>query len=82
MRMSIIRAVKEFDPLDAVILSIARIHHELENYGMVRRKYNELQKLDPALAMQFGYLDLRGDEAARAADASGVKTMVLWEEEE
>lgn len=65
-----------------VLLSVAKVHHELENYGMVRQVYAQLQKIDESLAVQFAYLDLRGDEASRAAEVSGMKNKVLWDEEE
>ncbi len=64
-----------------VVLSIARVSHELENYGMAREAYSRLKELSPDLASQFAYLDLRGEEAGRAADAAGVKEVMLWEEE-
>jgi tetratricopeptide (TPR) repeat protein len=51
-----------------VVLSIARAHHALENYGMVRRSY-------------FSYLGLKGEEAVRAADIAEVREIVVWEEE-
>ncbi|MBN1687194.1 MAG: hypothetical protein JW852_11095 [Spirochaetales bacterium] len=69
-------------PEDAkVILSVARVNHELENYGFVRELYEKLQKLDAALAEEYAYLDLRGDEAARAAEVSGARKRTLWAEE-
>jgi tetratricopeptide (TPR) repeat protein len=65
-----------------VLLSVARTHHELENYGLVQRSYSRLKEIDSALADQFGYLAFRGEEAARAARISDVKDMVIWDEEE
>jgi tetratricopeptide (TPR) repeat protein len=64
------------------ILGVARCHHELENYGFVGKAYEELERIDPDLATRFAYLDLRGQEATRAADAAGLRDVVLWEEEE
>ncbi|RKX73282.1 MAG: hypothetical protein DRP87_19185 [Spirochaetes bacterium] len=63
------------------LLSLARIHHDLENYGFARRYYEKLESLDPARAEMFSYLALRGEEADRAAQISGVKEVVLWVEE-
>ena len=65
-----------------VILAAARVNHELENYGTVRNMYSKLRTLDGELAEQFAYLDLRGEEASRAAQISGLKEMILWEEED
>jgi tetratricopeptide (TPR) repeat protein len=62
------------------LLGYARANHELENYGSVRLAFDELRKADPGLAAQFAYLDLRGDEAARAADISQAKEVTLWAE--
>ena len=64
-----------------VLLSIARTNHELENYGTARKIYSKLKTVDKNLAMQFSYLDLRGEEAVRAAETGNLKEVVLWEEE-
>jgi len=73
-------AVKK-DPDNAkAVLCVARIHHEMENYGTVRKYYEQLQKLDPDLAVQFAYLDMRGDDAMRAAEASRIKEVMVWDD--
>ncbi|MDA3955432.1 hypothetical protein [Oceanispirochaeta sp.] len=64
------------------LLGSARCNHELENYGTVKKAYQELKSIDSELAQRFAYLDLRGDEGQRAADATGLRDVVLWEEEE
>jgi tetratricopeptide (TPR) repeat protein len=64
-----------------VLLAVARVDHDLENYGTARTAYRKLQEIDPGLAARFSYLDLRGDEAQRAAEAAGVREVLLWEEE-
>jgi tetratricopeptide (TPR) repeat protein len=74
------RASKLAPENSRVLLCVARAHHELENYGLVKEAYNSLKKTDPDLAYQFSYLDLRGEEAVRAASISNVKEIVLWEE--
>jgi tetratricopeptide (TPR) repeat protein len=72
-------SARKLEPKNAqVLLGYARVNHELENYGSVRTAYEELRKADPQLAAQFAYLDLRGDEADRAADISGAKEVTLW----
>ena len=65
----------------AALLGIARCNHELENYGTVSKLYKHLTDLDPELSFRFSYLDLRGEEATRAADVLGLRQLVLWEEE-
>jgi hypothetical protein len=75
-------AARRIDPKNTrVLLGYARVNHEMENYGSVRMAYDELKKADPAIAAQFAYLDLRGDEAARAADISKAKEVTLWAEQ-
>ena len=65
-----------------VLLNIARANHEIENYGTARRAYAKLQDVSPSLANRFAYLDLRGEEAARAAQAGDVEGVILWSEED
>jgi tetratricopeptide (TPR) repeat protein len=75
-------AARRIDPKNTrVLLGYARVNHEMENYGSVRTAYDELKKADPAIAAQFAYLDLRGDEAARAADIGKAKEVTLWAEQ-
>lgn len=64
-----------------LLLAIARVHHELENYGFAKRSYDQLNKIDPELAEKFDYLDLKGEAGARAAEVSGVKGVMVWAEE-
>lgn len=65
-----------------VLLNVARANHEIENYGTARRAYAKLQDVSPSLANRFAYLDLRGEEADRAAQAGDVDGMILWSEED
>ena len=64
-----------------VMLNIARTHHAMENYGMVKRLYQDIQKMDPALAERFAYLGAGAEGTARADAVSQAKEAVLWEEE-
>lgn len=64
------------------LLGVSRCNHELENYGLVGKTYQKLKVIDPDLAMRFAYLDLRGEEATRAAEAAGMRDVVLWEDEQ
>ena len=75
------RASAEAPDNPKAILCVARVNHELENYGLVMKSYERLKLIDPDLADQFAYLDFRGEEAARAAEMSAVKEVVVWEEE-
>ncbi len=67
------------DPENAhVLLALARVNHDLENYGQVKQMYGQLKMVDPDLASSYAYLDLRGEEATRAADLSEVKERIEW----
>ncbi len=74
------RAYQQQPDNPKVLLTVARVNHEMENYGTVKQTYTKLKEIDPDLAMQFAYLDLRGDDATRAAAIGRVKEVVLWEE--
>ncbi|KKL69087.1 hypothetical protein LCGC14_2118450, partial [marine sediment metagenome] len=63
------------------ILCMARVNHELENYGIVNKLYKKLKETDPDLAARYLYLGFKGEESTRAADMLGVKDTVLWDEE-
>jgi tetratricopeptide (TPR) repeat protein len=68
-------------PQDAkVLLGIARVNQELENYGQVKKSYDALKQVDPDLASKFAYLDLKGEASTRAAEISGVKQDMVWYE--
>ena len=71
-------AKKPDDP--KVVLNVARVNHEMENYGIVRELYAKLKTLDSTLADQFAYLDLRGEEATRASEMSGAREVIIWSE--
>ena len=75
------RAYKQapHDPL--VLLGLARANHEQQNYGAVKKQYEELRSLSPELANQFAYLRLQGEESTRAAESSQAGGIMVWEEE-
>jgi tetratricopeptide (TPR) repeat protein len=69
------------DPDNAdVLLAVAKVNHDLENYYQVKKMYTALKSKDPDLAEKFAYLDLKGEEATRAAEIRGVSGVVIWEE--
>jgi tetratricopeptide (TPR) repeat protein len=74
------RAYKKDPSNPTVLLCVARANHSLENYSIAKKAYADLQARDPELAQRFAYLDLRGEEATRAADANGVRKVVIWQE--
>jgi len=74
------RAYKQAPHNSNVLLCMARANHEQQNYGAVKKYYQELQKADPDMASQFAYLDLQGAESTRAAEVGQVMGVVVWEE--
>jgi tetratricopeptide (TPR) repeat protein len=75
------RAAKQSPNNPSVLLALARVRHEAEDYAGATAAYNKLKAADPALAGQFAYLGMQGSEAARAADASRTKGVMAWNEE-
>jgi tetratricopeptide (TPR) repeat protein len=76
------RQALELGPGDAkTVLAAARVNHQLENYGTARELYQRLESIDEDLARRYVYLDLRGDEGKRAAEISGIISIVEWGEE-
>jgi hypothetical protein len=74
------RAVKKESSNAKALLGTARANHEQENYGAAQEAYAALKKVDPTLASQYAYLELKGAEADQAAKAGRVTGTVEWEE--
>ncbi len=71
----------EKDPSDKrILLCLARVHNELENYGIAREIYDKLKEIDPELALKFSYLGLRTEEALKSEEIGKLKETILWEE--
>jgi tetratricopeptide (TPR) repeat protein len=64
----------------AVLLALARVHHEGGQYDAAREYYSRLRQRDSGLAERYAYLDQRGQATARAADSAEQRTAVLWDE--
>ncbi len=75
------RAYRQAPHEPLVLLGLARANHQLQNYGTVKKQFDELRSLNPDLADQFAYLRLQGEESTRAAEASRSAGVVVWEEE-
>ena len=75
------KAYKKAPRKPAVMLAYARVNHELENYGTVKKVYSRLKKSDPDLALQFSYLELKGEDAVRASGYSELTEVLIWEED-
>lgn len=63
-----------------VLLGLARVHFELENFGMSRVFFEQLAKNDSELAGKYAYLELGSSEAARASNISLRRGGVIWNE--
>lgn len=74
------RAYKAAPEKPTVLVAVASINHEIENYGLVRELYAKLKTLDGNLAQQYAYLDLRGEEARRASQLAELQGVVTWDE--
>ena len=74
------RAVKKEPSNAKAVLCVARVNHDMENYGTVKKHFDTLKKLDPDLAAQFAYLEMRGDDVARASEAARIKEVMVWDE--
>jgi len=75
------RAARKAPENPAVLVSLARVNHEIENYSEANVAFSKLKSINPSLAEQFAYLESRGSETARAADINKMKGVVVWEEE-
>ena len=74
------KSYKKDPKYPGALLGIARASHEIENYATVKKAFSELKQLDPDLASRFAYLELKGEEATRAADISQVRDLIIWQE--
>jgi len=64
-----------------VLLGLARVHYELENYGLSKQLYGNVKTVDPLLAERFSYLELKNQDGARAADFDESGGTTIWMEE-
>jgi tetratricopeptide (TPR) repeat protein len=74
------RAVRADSQSAPALLALTRAYHAQENYGMARRYYDQLARVDAGLAERFAYLKLQGAEAGRAADAARLTRLLVWGE--
>ncbi len=75
------RALKKA-PMDPnVILGLARVSEELEDYATVAVLYGKLKEAAPELAQQFSYLGATSDSSTRASEAFAAQEVMVWDEE-
>jgi len=75
------RASRQEPGNELVLLGLAKVNHEMENFGSTKAAYTKLKEVNPDLAARFAYLGLKGEEATRAAEASRAKETMVWDEE-
>jgi Flp pilus assembly protein TadD len=64
-----------------VLIGFARVYYEQEKWTDAKSLYAQVKKLNAPLAEQFAYLDQQGEQASKAAEASGAKSTMYWPEE-
>ena len=64
-----------------ILLSLAKVHHEMEDYTSASELYARIVAADAALAARYDYLDLKREDPSRAAEVGRLREGVLWEEE-
>ena len=69
---------RDDDPL--VLISLARVHFDREEYPPATEKYREAEVLDPELAERFGYIVSQNRDDARASSAQQ-RNEVIWGDE-
>jgi tetratricopeptide (TPR) repeat protein len=76
------RAAKKAPDDPGVLLGIARVSHDLENYGEATRSLARLKQVDPALADKFAYIELKAQASTRGADVTRLKGEAVWSGDE
>jgi len=64
-----------------VLLALARVNRELQNYDDAKLMYNKLKSIDPDLASHYAYLEQGEESGARASDVATQRKAVIWETE-
>jgi tetratricopeptide (TPR) repeat protein len=75
------RATQADPSCTTAFLGLAKANHTMENYGASAKSFARVKELAPDVAAKNGYLDFRGEEAARAADISDMRGVMEWAEE-
>ena len=76
-----LRAEKMDSQNKNIALSLARVYYELEDYTKSEEAYSRLKVIDPVLAGEFAYLDLKSSDTVRASNANRLVLPDMWEEE-
>lgn len=88
LRSDLVRALAAFQKAaetqpsnPRILLSLAKVHHEMEDYTGASELYKRIADADAELAARYDYLDLKREDPSRAAEVGRLREGVLWEEE-
>jgi len=71
-------SVKDDNP--RVLINLARVHFDQEEYVNAQKRYKEAEVLDPAVAERYSYIVSGNSDTARASAAAD-RDEVFWDEE-
>ncbi len=74
------RAAKKEPQNPKVLLGLAKIYHQTEQYERARMKHEELAAVDRILAERYAYLGASANTTSRAGDTEALRLQVLWAE--
>ena len=63
-----------------ILINLARVHFDLEEYVDARKRYKEAELLDPAVAERYSYI-VSGNSGTARASAAADRDEVFWDEE-
>jgi len=62
-----------------VLVALAKVNQEMQDYTEMKKNYDKLKSVDPALAGEYAYLGEAKEGGSRAADIATERRMVIWE---
>ncbi len=65
-----------------VVLALARVNQELQNYAAAKSQFDTLKLVDPDLAAKYAYLGSGDSSASRAAAVGSERRAVEWVDQE
>lgn len=65
----------------AVLIQLARVYYEMENYKKSSQIFERVQSISPKLANRFAYLSAQSTETGRASEIAQ-REVVIWQEEQ
>ena len=65
-----------------VLLSLAKVYHELQDYGRSADFYRTLAQRHPDTAANYSYLNRESGSRTRASDVVRQRRLVEWEDDQ